>query len=139
MPVSVKLSDDKTHLIYEFEEPLSIQELMTAYQQEKEFRNAIPHTVHSIVDMSTVRRIPPNWLVAKAGPGLTHARSGRMLFVGLSYGLQIIINTILKITRYDRMKFFKTREEAEAFMAELIAEAKPDDETISTRDDSGTL
>jgi len=135
MPVSVQLSDDKTHLIYEFEEPLEIQELMDAYAQEKELRNSIAGTVHSIVDMSTVRRIPPNWLVAKAGPGLTHPRSGRMLFVGISPGLRIIINTILKITRYQRMKFFETREEAEAFMTELTADVKPDDETISTRDD----
>jgi hypothetical protein len=63
MPVHVRLSADQTHLIYEFEEPLEIQELMEAYIKEKDFRNAVPHTVHSIVDMSSIRRIPPiGWL-----------------------------------------------------------------------------
>jgi hypothetical protein len=56
--------------------------------------------------MSSIRRIPPNWLVAKAGPGLTHPRSGRMLFVGISPGLSIIIRTILRIARYEKMLFF---------------------------------
>ncbi|MGJ3237920.1 MAG: hypothetical protein ACFE0Q_04370 [Anaerolineae bacterium] len=132
MPVSVHLHDDQTHMIYEFQEPLDIDELMEAYREEKQFRDSIPHTLHSIVDMSTIRRIPPNWLVAKAGPGLTHPRSGRMLFVGLSHGLRIIIQTILKITRYERMKFFETRAEAEAFMTELVKETHPDLQKVQT-------
>jgi hypothetical protein len=131
MPVHIRMSEDQTHVIYEFEEPLEIQEVMEAYGKEKDFRNAVSHTVHSIVDMSTIRRVPPNWLVAKAGPGLTHPRSGRMLFVGISHGLRIIIQTILKIMRYDRMKFFATREEAETYMAVLIQETKSSDDSAN--------
>lgn len=120
MPVHVQMSEDQYHLIYDFEEPLEMQELLEAYQKEKEFRNSVPHTVHSIVDMSNIKRIPPNWLIAKAGPGLTHPRSGRMLFVGISVGLTIIIKTILKIARYEKMQFFENRADAEAHMAELV-------------------
>ena len=120
MPVHIEFSNDQSHIIYEFTEPLEMQELLDAYQKEKEYRDAVQHTVHSIVDMSSMKRVPPNWLTAKAGPGLTHPRSGRMLFVGISYGLRIIIQTILKIARYDRMVFFATREEADSYMAELI-------------------
>jgi hypothetical protein len=124
MPVYIEFSDDKSHIIYEFAEPLEMRELLEAYQKEKAYRDAVQHTVHSIVDMSKIKRVPPNWLTAKAGPGLTHTRSGRMLFVGISHGLRIIIQTILKIARYNRMVFFATREEAEAYMARLVAAAK---------------
>lgn len=134
MSVNVRVSEDGYYLIYSFEEPLEISELMEAYREEKAFRDAADHTMHSIVDMSSIRRIPPNWLVAKAGPGLTHPRSGRMLFVGISYGLRIIIQTILKITRYDRMQFFESREEAESEMAELVRQTRAsEDPTISVR------
>ena len=128
MPVNVRLSENQYYLIYEFEEPLQIQELMEAYKKEKEFRDSHDHTLHSLVDMSSIRRIPPNWLVAKAGPGLTRPRSGRMLFVGISHGLRIIIQTILKIARYDRMQFFANREEAEVCMTELVQQTKANED-----------
>lgn len=134
MPVNVRLSDDKRYLIYEMSEPLEIAELMDAYRQEREYRDAHDYTMHSLVDMSKVNRIPPNWLTAKAGPGLTHARSGRMVFVGISYGLRIIVQTILKIARYDKMQFFDTYEEALDYMVELVElTIASEADTISTR------
>ena len=94
------------------------------YDEERDYRDSIPHTLHAIIDMSKVKRIPPNWLVAKAGPGLTHPRSGYMLFVGVSYGLRIMVEIILKIAKYKRIQFFESREEAETHMAELVQKTK---------------
>ena len=87
MPVDVTLNDTQHYLIYTITDPLAMDELMRAYTQEKALRDSVPHTVHSIVDMSAVRGIPRNWLTAKAGPGLTHPRSGVILLVGLSSAL----------------------------------------------------
>ncbi len=120
MPVDVQLSEDRTHLIYSFTEPLDMAEIFEAYKQEKEYRDSVPHTVHSIVDMSQIRRIPPKWLAAKAGPGFTHPRSGEILIVGVSRSLEIILRTIVQIVRYTRVKFFRTRQEADDYIAELI-------------------
>ncbi|MBZ0291770.1 MAG: hypothetical protein K8L99_04310 [Anaerolineae bacterium] len=124
MPVNVELSENKRYIIYNIIEPLVMEELLDAYKQEKVYRDSIPHVMHSIVDMSQIRKIPREWLTAKSGPGLTHPRSGTMLFVGISPGLNILIRTITKFMRYDRMQFFDTREEAEAYMQELIAEGE---------------
>ena len=115
MPVLIQFSDDKRYIIYTISEPLEMNDLMRAYEQERAFRDSVFHPVHSIVDMSDMSRIPPNWLTARAGPGLTHPRSGDMLFVGISRGLQIILNTIFRIARYKKMHFFDTREEAVAY------------------------
>lgn len=128
LPVEIQFSDDHRYIVYTITDPLNMNDLIAAYEQEKTFRDSVDHTVHSIVDMSRVSRIPPNWLTAKAGPGLTHPRSGVMLFVGLSSGLTIIIQTIMKIMRYSRMKAFKTRAEADAYMQELLRE-----EEVSSR------
>lgn len=133
MPVNVRLSEDQYYLIYKFTEPLAMQELLEAYKEEKVFRDSLSHTVHAIIDFSGLKRIPPNWLTAKAGPGLTHPRSGRMAFVGLSYGLRIIIQTILKISRYDRIQFFDEYDEAVAYMEELVRKTKMTEETVSNR------
>jgi len=119
MPVSVQLSDDQSHLIYELQDPMKIDDLMEAYDIEKKVRDSIPYTLHSIVDMTQVRRIPRNWLTAKAGPGLTHPRSGYMMIVGISSGLKTIVGIIFKITKYNRIQFFETRDEAETYMTDI--------------------
>jgi len=120
MPVDIHLSEDQTHLVYHMSDPLTMEQLFTAYHQEKEYRDTVPHVLHSIIDMSQLKRIPPNWLFAKAGPGLTHPRSGEMLFVGVSVGIKMILQTILKIVRYERIRFFDTRAEADNYLALMI-------------------
>lgn len=131
MPVSVQLSGDKMHLIYELADPMQVNELMKAYDTEKELRDSIPYTLHSIVDMSDVHHIPRNWLIAKAGPGLTHPRSGHMLIVGITNGLKTMVQIIFKITKYNRIQFFENREEAEAQMAILVQETKDNELSIN--------
>lgn len=121
MPVNVNLNETKQYLIYTMSDPLEMPDLYAAYAKEKELRDSQPHTIHSLVDMTGLTRIPPNWLTAKAGPGLTHPRSGQMVFCGVSMGLKIVLNTIFKITRYERMKFFDTHEEAEAYIQQLVS------------------
>lgn len=121
MPVEIQFSENKRYIVYVITDPVNINELLDSYKQEKIYRDSVDYVVHSIVDMSRLSRIPPNWLTAKAGPGLTHPRSGEMLFVGLSKGFKLILNTIFRITRYTKMKFFDTREEADAHMATLIS------------------
>ncbi len=124
MPADVRLSDDQNYLIYELSDPLTMDELVTAYDEEKRLRDLIPHTLHSITDMSKVRGIPHNWLTAKSGPGLTHPRSGLITIVGISVGLRIIVNTIFSIVGYRRVQFYATREEAIAAIEKEIEKEK---------------
>lgn len=124
MAVEIHFDESKQFIVYTISDPLSISDLYEAYNKEKAFRDSVDHTVHSIVDMTNVKRIPANWLTAKSGPGLTHPHSGQMLFVGLSPSLKIIVNTILKIMRYDKMRVFNTREAADDFMAYLCHKAQ---------------
>jgi hypothetical protein len=122
MPVQLEFSDDKRYIIYTLSDPLDMNELQRVYQQEKEFRDSVDHTVHSIIDMSRVRGIPRNWITGKSGPGLSHPRSGKMLFVGISHALKTLVSLILDIMRYRRMEFFHNYEAALARMQELLRE-----------------
>lgn len=121
MPVHVALSDDQTYILYEISDPLKMDELMLAYDEEKKIRDKIPYTLHSVTDMSEIRGIPHNWLTAKSGPGMTHPRSGLITIVGISVGLRIIVNTIFSIVGYRRLKFYATRDEAIAAIRREIA------------------
>lgn len=124
MPVDIRLSDDQNYIIYELSDPISMDELVLAYDEEKRLRDLVPHTLHSITDMTKVRGIPHNWLTAKSGPGLTHPRSGLITIVGISVGLRIIVNTITSIVGFRRMQFFASREEALAAIQKAVEEEK---------------
>lgn len=116
MPAIVTLDDTQQRLIYyKFSDPLTVDEILWAYAEEQTLRDSVPHTVHSLIDMSEVTHIPPRWLAAKAGPGFSHPRAGLMMFVGLSPAVRIAVKTIVQIVRYEKIKFFETRAQADAF------------------------
>lgn len=125
MPVELEFILDQRVLVYQISDPFEIEELMEAYDQEKAFRDSMPHVVHSIVDMSGLTKIPRSWLTAKAGPGFSHPRSGIIMLVGLTPGLKLILQVILRITKYPRLRYFDKRDEAEAFVRKLLAEEQP--------------
>lgn len=120
MPVDIEFSPNKRYIVYTITDPMNMPELFEAYAKEKSYRDSVSHTVHSIVDMSRIRRIPPNWLTAKAGPGLTHPRSGYMILVGLSVGFKIILQMIMKVMQFDKVRFVETREEANAILNDVL-------------------
>lgn len=123
MPVDIQLNPEKHCIIYTLTEPFQLNELFEAYKIEKQYRDNTEYVLHSIVDMSHMKRIPPSWLTAKSGPGFNHPRSGTIIFVGLSVGFKIVIQTILKVIRYERMKAFDTRAEANEFLDTLLEQA----------------
>ena len=120
MPVDIEFSSNKRYIVYTITDPIEMTELFEAYATEKAYRDSVPHTVHSIVDMSRIRRIPPNWLTAKAGPGLTHPRSGYMIFVGLSTGFKMLLQMIMRLMQYNKTEFVETREQANALLNDVL-------------------
>lgn len=124
MPVTLEPIEDGYVLHYIISDPVNIYELMNVYKDERAYRDKAQHIVHSINDLSRVRRIPPNWLRLRSGPGLSHPRSGEIVLFGLSPSISIIVETILKTVRFKRMKIFSKEAEAWAYIKKLAAEAK---------------
>lgn len=120
MPVNLELHARGRYIIYRITEPWTIAELNEAYAREKQLRDDTPHTLHSITDFSGVVRIPSNWLQSRMGPGFSHPRSGYIILVGQRPLVKAIVDVILKIVRYQRVKQYETFEEAEAFLQSVL-------------------
>lgn len=127
MPVDIRLSDDHEYLIYTMSDPVTIEEVMQAYEEELRLRNAIPYTLSAIVDMSELQGVPRSWLTAKGGPGFTHPRGGSILLVGVNRPIISLLHVIFTVVRYTRVQFFDEYAEAEARMRELIVEQRQAD------------
>ena len=124
MPVVLEIVEDGFVLHYTISDPWEVPDLLKAYDDERAHRDSVSHVVHSINDLSTARRIPKNWWSARQGPGLTHPRSGEMVFFGLAPGIKILVDTILKATRYRRVKVFDNADDAWAYVRSLVAKSK---------------
>lgn len=132
MPVTVELSYDGYVLHYVIAEPWEINDLLSAYEQERKLRDAATHTLHSLIDFSQARHIPKNWLQARHGPGLKHPTSGVMVCVGISPGLKILLEMIFRVANYKSIKLCDTIEDAHAYLAPLVAELKAQAEPIAS-------
>jgi hypothetical protein len=128
MPVTLELAEDGYVLHYAIVDPWEVSELLELYKKEREYRDSTPHIMHSFTDFSRARRIPKSWWSLKNGPGLTHPRGGEMVFFGLGPGISIIVETILKLTRYKRVKIFTKIQEAQEYTRKLAAKTKAESE-----------
>lgn len=120
MPVSLEVGNDGRVLYYQIADPWEIEDLMAAYTKEKQIRDEAPHVVHSVSNFSHARRIPKNWWQARYGPGLKHPRAGEMVFVGLNPGLNRLVDVILRVTNFKRIKVFNTMDEAQKYVDGLL-------------------
>lgn len=134
MPITVKLTYDDYVLYYEFTDPWDIPDLIAAFEEERRLRESVDHTLHSIIDFSQTHTLPRNWLQARHGPGLSHAKTGEMVCVGLSSGLKMMIDIILRLTNFKRMQLLSTLEEAHAYIGPLVEQTKlSEDRTAPSR------
>ncbi len=129
MPITLELTEDGYVLHYVIADPWQVPELQELYKKEREYRDSTPHVMHSITDFTNARHIPGNWWSLRNGPGLTHPRGGEMVFFGLAPGVSILVEYILKLTRYRRVKVFKKAEEAQDYMRKLVSKTKGEGQT----------
>ncbi len=129
MPVRLEIIEDGYVLHYTISDPWEISDLLKAYDQERAYRDSVALVVHSLNELSGVQKVPPSWWIARQGPGLTHPRSGEMVFVGLAPGVRVLVDTVLKATRYQRIKTFNTADEAQEYIHRLVAESKSQNAT----------
>lgn len=120
MPVNLMFDPQNRYVVYELSDPLDMRELNDAYEQELAYRDATQNTVHLLADISGARKLPTNWLSAQATPGLKHPRSGEILLVGLSMSIRMAVEVVAKVANFDRLRFFNTREEADAHLQMLL-------------------
>ena len=129
MPVTVEMTYEGYVLHYEFSDPWDIPDLVAAFEEERKLRESVDHTLHSIIDFSRARSIPRNWLQAMRGPGLTHAKTGELVCVGLSSGLKMLLDIVLRLAKFKRVKLVDTLEEAHAYMQPLVEATRAADAT----------
>ncbi len=122
MPIELSFHEDGHIIEYRLTEPLDISELSALFETDTQHRDSVDFTVHSITDCSQLRSLPRNWLGAKSGPGLHHPRSGEIVIVGVTPGLKVLVDTMMKIARFKRVKLVNTLNEARTYLHDVVTQ-----------------
>ena len=123
MPVTLESREDGHILYVKMTDPLDLRDMDAKYKEELAFRNTSNFTMHTVVDVSQLKKIPPSVLtVARRSPTLTHPRHGHLALVGAVAFLEALMGALQRIVRFSKIKFCKTEEEAMVYLRKVIAD-----------------
>jgi hypothetical protein len=122
MPVKCELRENG-HVVYiTVTDPWTAHELQAIYSVERPFFDQAHHRVHTLANLTAAHRVPSGLLGARNGsPHVFHPNKGEIVVVGANSLIQMLLNTVIRVVRFEGLKLFATEEEAWAYLRELIA------------------
>lgn len=122
MPVTMEMQRDGRLMVWKFHHPWTVAEVSAHYDQVKALMDNSPCLIHSLVDLRDMKTIPSGALGLRKTSTWDHPRSGYTVFLGGSAFAQSMINTLFRVVRFERIKFFLTEQDALTYVDSLIKE-----------------
>jgi len=122
MPVTMELRENGRVLYYTISEPWTLKELMDRYPEEQAYRDSVAHTVHELVNLSRIGKIPPNALAARHIPAFSHSKSGFFVIVSSNILVQRLAQTIFQLARSRQLRFFESEDKGWEFIRQALAD-----------------
>jgi hypothetical protein len=121
MTVTMEICAEGRVLFFIYADPLTVSEIADFYEANRKHRDAVKHTVHCLIDVRGMSKVPFGALRTRNGPGFTHPRSGQIVFIGASHlarSLALVAATFTGNT--SKLHFFDTEPEAWTFLDKII-------------------
>ena len=115
MPASVELKENGRVLHFIFHDPLNHQEINAVEDQAKAWYDAAKTKLHIFIDVSNLHHLPEGFLRVRGNYEITHPNAGQIAVLGSSTFVKAMAETILRVARVKRAKFFETQREADAW------------------------
>ncbi len=121
MPVTFEIRENDYVAYYVLSDPWEAHDLSALYPQDILFRNSVDHVVHTFMNVSAVRRVPPNVIHVRIGaPAFIHPNSGQLVMVGAQSFPKMMAETIFRLAHYQRARFFDTEADGWEYTRQLI-------------------
>jgi len=115
MPASVELKENGHVLHYVFHDPLNHEEINAVEDKAKLWYDAAKSKLHIFIDLTDLHHLPEGFLRVRGNYELTHPNAGQIAIVGSSTFIQVMADTIFRLARVKRAKFFETQRESDAW------------------------
>lgn len=120
MPITMELRERGRIFYLVFTDPWLVRDLISIAQQVKVYLDQADHKIHTYADMYSARQVPAGALRIWDIPNWRHPNSGAVAVVGATVVIKAVGQALIRITRYEHMKFMDTPEEAWTFLRQII-------------------
>jgi hypothetical protein len=126
MPITMDLQEEGHVLYIKFADPWTLNDLEHAYKTELGLRDSAGFKLHTLLDVTQLRQIPPGFLaVAKRTPSFSHPRRGDLVVIGATAFARVLGETLMRITRASQIKFFNTPDEGRIYLQKILRAETP--------------
>ena len=115
MPATVTLEDNGRILHFTFRDPVNFSELSAVEEQANFWYERAHSKIHTLLDVRHLRALPEGFMRFRKTNGLSHRNAGNTAVVGASVYVQAIGETIFRLARNDRTRFFPQERIADAW------------------------
>jgi|SRR5579859_2420294 len=122
MPITLSTLENDRIVYLKVTDPWTTEELLSIYPLEAKYFNNRVGKVHTILDITSMRTIPPTALRARNSPNLTHPNSGNVLVIGATHPLAVaLFNVTERLLQHTRFQNVASYDEAVAFLKQQLA------------------
>ncbi len=121
MPITQVLEENGRILRVIFVDPWSAEEMLKEFEDTKHYLDKATRPIHLLADMRGANRTTPGALRAREAPMLHHPMGGQVAVFGMNAVGRTLAETVFRLTRFRRARFFDSEAEALAYLRGLIA------------------
>jgi hypothetical protein len=119
MPVQLDILENGHVLRYNLSDPWTYEDYEPILERDIAHRESVDHKVHNLT-IAKIRTVPTGALRARSNPAFNHRTAGHLLMIGAPHVVRMFTEAVLKLTHFERIKFFDSEEEGMAFLRHVI-------------------
>ena len=117
--------------VYRIRGSFSLKELTDYYPRDLAHRDSVPYIVHGLTIISELTELPSHILsVRRNAPGFAHPRSGYVTIAGANNMIRVFADTVSRLVRFEKTRFFSSEAEAWTFLRAAIAQETGNDMSL---------
>lgn len=117
MPITLRWAERKRILEYTISGEVTIGDIRRVMREELGYYESAGGTVHVLVDVTTLDRLPENFLSAVRRSALFSPQRGHAAIVGATPTVRMYVDLLSRYTGRRDHSYYQTREEALAALA----------------------
>jgi hypothetical protein len=122
MPITVALEEDGRVIRGVLVSPINADDLDLYFAQTQVYYDAAKAPLHGLLNLHGVSTMIPGLIDKGAqSPALTHTMAGLIAVIGAGTTSRLMVEVVLRVVRFTRIKFFSSEAEALAYLRHLIA------------------
>src|SRR5690348_8221445 len=116
MPATVELRENGRVLYYVYSDPWTLADMEQVGKEATKLYDAASRKLHVYLDARKMKTVPTGVLRARNNPDMRHPNSGQIVIVGAARIIQVMAETVLKLTHVNRLKFYQDEQEGWAYL-----------------------